>query len=89
MLENADNYNASAPRHLHVLRCVSNINAATRLALKLAESHLKLQRMRLAMGYLVTKDSYRKDSLQPKCAKLRANPQAAAAADDAQPESTG
>jgi len=70
MLENADNRNASAPRHLHVLRRVSNINATTRLTSELANGQLKLQRMWLTMGHLVTKDSYGKDSLQPKCTQL-------------------
>ena len=81
MLENADNSYAGTPSHLHVLRRVSDVDAGAGLETQLANGKLKLQGMRLAVGDLVTEDTHAKKMLQPKCANLRANPQAAAAAD--------
>ena len=81
MLENPDNSYAGTPSHLHILRRVSNIDAGAWLEPELTNGQLKLQGMRLAMGNLVTEDTHGKKRLEPKCANLRANPQAAAAAD--------
>ena len=87
MLQNADNSNASVASHFDVLRRVSNIDATAGLKADLVNCEQQLHGMRLTMGHSVAKNTRRKIRLQSKCANLRANSPAAAAADQAQPES--
>ena len=87
MLQNADNGNASVASHFDVLRRVSNIDAIAGLKAELVNCEQQLHGMWLAMGHSVAEDTHGKKWLQSKCANLRANSPAAAAADQAQPES--
>src|SRR5579863_9760539 len=84
MLQNADNSYAGTAGHFDVLRRVPNINATAGLKAKLVNCKQELHGMRLAMGYSVAEDTGGKKWLQPKSSNLRANPPAAAAADQPQ-----
>ena len=89
MLENADNGYTCAPSHSDVFRRISDIDARARFETELANGHLKLHRMRLAMGHLVAKDTYGKELFQSQCGYLGTNSQPAAAADQPQPKACG
>jgi hypothetical protein len=87
MLQNADDSHASMASHFDVLRRISNIDATAGLQADLVNCEQQLYGMWLAMGHSIAEDTHGKKWLQSKCANLRANSPAAAAADQAQPKS--
>ena len=89
MIDNSDDGHARATGHLHIFRRVAHVNAARWIEPELADGDLQLQWMRLSPRRIVSEDAHLEKRRESKTMNLRAHSQAAAAADQAEPESTG